>query len=141
MSNDERQVFWDSIMQVYGQFKEVVANGRSLPYDELDEICEGRVWTGRQAVDLKLVDSTGDFVDAIRKAAELGEMETDDAFVIPVMNIGAGNGRYKKPSPFEVIPPTEQPAKTMLELVRLLFGENIDALKGQPLMLMPFDIS
>jgi len=141
MSDDERQVFWDSIMQVYGQFKEVVANGRSLPYDELDEICEGRVWTGRQAVDLKLVDSTGDFVDAIRKAAELGELETDDTFLIPVMNVSEGNGRYTKPSPFEVTPSSEQSTKTILEIVRLLFGENIDALKGQPLMLMPFDIS
>ncbi len=140
MTIDERQVFWDSIMQVYGQFKQVVANGRSLPYDELDKICEGRVWTGRQAIDLKLVDSTGDFIDAIRKAAELGEMKTGDDFVISVMDVREGNGRYAQPKPFEAIKPTGESVKTLSEFVRLLFGENIAALKGHPLMLMPFDI-
>ncbi|MBE2222397.1 MAG: signal peptide peptidase SppA [Anaerolineae bacterium] len=140
MTDDERQVFWDSILQSYVKFKEVVANGRSLPYDELDPICEGRVWTGRQAVDLKLVDSTGDFVDAIRKAAELGGMETDDAFRISVVNIDEGNGRYAQPKPFETINPTDEASRTLSEIVRLLFGENIAALKGQPLMIMPFDI-
>jgi len=68
-------------------------------------------------------------------------LETDDTFLIPVMNVSEGNGRYTKPSPFEVTPSSEQSTKTILEIVRLLFGENIDALKGQPLMLMPFDIS
>ncbi len=140
MTEDERQVFWESIVQVYNQFKEVVANGRSLPYDELDEICEGRVWTGRQALDLKLVDSTGDFVDAVRKAAELGEMETSDAHQIPVMNVRGGNGRYAQPKPFEKVNPTDDATKTILEFARLLLGENIAALQGQPLMLMPFDI-
>jgi protease-4 len=140
MTDDEQQVFWDSIIKTYSQFKEVVANGRSLPYDELDEICEGRVWTGRQAVDLKLVDSTGDFVDAIRKAAELGGLETDDEFKISVMNIDEGNGRYTKPHPFEAVNPIGESTKTLQEITRLLFGENIAALKGQPLMLMPFDI-
>jgi protease-4 len=140
MTDDERQVFLDSILQVYGQFKEVVANGRSLPYDELDDICLGRVWTGRQAIDLKLVDSTGDFVDAIRQAAELGGLETDDAFMIPVVNVGDGNGRYAKPNPFETANPVDESTKTISDMVRLLFGENIAALKGQTLMLMPFDI-
>ncbi len=49
MSEDERQIFWDSIAQTYGDFKQVVAEGRALPYEDLDPICEGRVWTGRQA--------------------------------------------------------------------------------------------
>ena len=140
MTEDERQVFWDGIMQSYRQFKQVVANGRSLPYENLDEICEGRVWTGRQAIDLKLVDSIGDFVDAIRKAAELGGLEMDAKFRIPVVNIDEGNGRYAQPNPFEAVNPAEESTKTLTEIARLLFGENIAALKGQPLMLMPFDL-
>lgn len=140
MTEDERQVFWDSIIKTYSLFKEVVANGRSLPYDELDEICEGRVWTGRQALDLKLVDSTGDFVDAIRKAAELGELETSDGFEISVMNIVEGNGRYTSPKPFEALNLTSESTQVLTEIGRLLFGENIAALKGQPLMLMPFEL-
>jgi protease-4 len=134
MTEDERTVFWKSIVETYGKFKQVVANGRSLPYDELDEICEGRVWTGRQAIDLKLVDSIGDFVDAIRKAAEMGGLETGDEFIIPIMNIGQGNGRYNQPKPFE------ESSQVLNEISRLLLGETFTALKGQPLMLMPFEI-
>ncbi|PIE80789.1 MAG: signal peptide peptidase SppA [Chloroflexi bacterium] len=140
MTADERQVFWDNIVQIYSKFKEVVANGRSLPYDELDEICEGRVWTGRQALDLKLVDSTGDFVDAVRQAAKLGKIETDDEYQISVINVRGGNGRYAQPNPFEKALPPDDSTKTILEIVRLLLGENIAALQGQPLTLMPFDI-
>ena len=71
MSADERQIFWDSILHTYEQFKNEVAAGRNLPFEDLDPICEGRVWTGRQALEHKLIDSHGDFIDAIYKAADL----------------------------------------------------------------------
>ncbi|MCZ7671071.1 MAG: S49 family peptidase [Chloroflexi bacterium] len=46
LNESERQIFWNSIVKTYEQFKQVVANGRSLPYAELDPLCEGAVWTG-----------------------------------------------------------------------------------------------
>src|SRR5690606_35975266 len=74
LSDDERVAFHNSIVEAYQQFKQVVAAGRNLPYDELDEICNGRVWTGKQALEHKLVDSHGDFTDAVHKLAELAEL-------------------------------------------------------------------
>ncbi len=87
MSDEEREIFRKGIDDVYGKFKQVVADGRDLPYDKLDPICEGRVWTGRQALERQLVDGYGDFVDAIRKAAELAELPADDAHEISVVNL------------------------------------------------------
>ncbi|MFO7679820.1 MAG: S49 family peptidase [Chloroflexota bacterium] len=140
MNDGEREIFWNSIVKTYEQFKQVVANGRSLPYDELDPLCEGRVWTGRQAADLKLVDSHGDFVDAVRKAAEMGGLETGPDYVIPVMNLFEKNGRYLLPRPFEAADPTDEPLKNLADLGRMLLGDNIAVYNGQPLFLMPFEI-
>ena len=105
-----------------------MANGRHLPYDELDPICEGRVWTGRQAQAHKLVDSHGDFIDAIHKAAELAELPFGDGHVVPVVNLHSKRDGYLPPQPFA-------PAE---ELTRLLSGDRIKKLLNQPLMMIPF---
>ncbi|MEM7111999.1 MAG: signal peptide peptidase SppA [Chloroflexota bacterium] len=130
MSDAERQIFWDGILENYVQFKEVVANGRSLPIDELDPICEGRVWTGRQALEHKLVDSHGDFVEAVRCAAQLADLPTDDNHAIRVVNIHLKASSYLPPKPFEAAE----------EIGRWVFGDRIRALSGQPLYLLPFQI-
>ncbi|HID53036.1 MAG TPA: signal peptide peptidase SppA, partial [Anaerolineae bacterium] len=130
MSDEEREIFRKGIEDVYGQFKQVVADGRDLPYDNLDPICEGRVWTGRQALQRQLVDGCGDFVDAIRKAAELAELPADDAHEISVVNLYAKDSRHRPAKPFE----------TADELVKLLTGQHIRQFSGQPLTLLPFDI-
>lgn len=130
LTEEERQVFWDGIVDSYQQFKEVVANGRSLPLDQLDSICEGRVWTGRQALGHKLVDSHGDFEDAVRKAAELAGLPTDDKHLIPVVNLYPGENTYLPPQPFEAVE----------EIGRFLTGQWLESLNGHPLALLPFTI-
>ncbi len=128
LTAEERQLLWNSIVHAYEQFKQVVASGRNLPVEELDPICEGRVWTGRQAQALKLVDSHGDFVDAIQKAVELAELPA--GVDVPIYNFYPGGGSYLLPRPF----PSAQ------ELLPLLLGEQLRALSGRPLLLLPFDL-
>jgi protease IV len=53
----------------YDRFLEVVSTGRKLPLDTVKSIAEGRVWTGQQALDLRLVDYLGDEQTAINHAA------------------------------------------------------------------------
>ncbi|NKQ37590.1 MAG: signal peptide peptidase SppA [Chloroflexi bacterium] len=130
MSDEEREIFRKGIEDVYGQFKQVVADGRDLPYDDLDAICEGRVWTGRQALQRQLVDGYGDFVDAIRQAAELAELPTDDAHEISVVNLYAKGSRHRPAKPFEAAD----------ELVKLLTGQHIRQFSGQPLTLLPYEV-
>ena len=66
-----------SIRHVYGVFKQRVAAGRGLPLENLDDICNGRVWTGKQALTHGLVDELGDFELAYRAACRAAGLPED----------------------------------------------------------------
>ena len=61
-----------SIEDIYERFITIVSQGRDLPKEKVDEIGQGRVWTGRDAVALGLADEIGTLEDALRYAAQLG---------------------------------------------------------------------
>jgi protease-4 len=63
---------------IYEQFVERVAEGRTLSAAEVDEIGGGRVWTGVQAVEQKLVDRLGGLQDAIGEAKDAADIEPDE---------------------------------------------------------------
>ena len=130
LTEDEYAVFMDNIENIYGQFKQVVAEGRKLPYETLDDICLGRVWTGRQALAHGLVDSHGDLLDAVRIAAELADLPVDDHHYIPVINLHPREGGRLLPKAFDA------PA----DLLGLLTSERLRRLSGRPLLLMPYSI-
>jgi protease-4 len=130
LNRDQRQVLWELIVDTYERFKKVVADGRELPYSELDPICEGRVWTGKQALEHRLVDSNGDFIDAIRLAAEMAELPMDDEHDIPVVNIFPGGRGHIIPSPFTAAN----------ELARLFSTDQYRLYFGRPMMLMPYNL-
>ncbi len=130
MSPEEEAAFHASIVESYRQFKQVVAEGRELPYDELDPICNGRVWTGQQALEHQLVDSHGDFIDAVHKIAELADLPDPATHDIPVVNLHAKTTRYVTPPPFEM-------AKA---LTNLLAPERLETFNNKPLYLSPYFI-
>jgi protease-4 len=57
----------------YDLFLTRVANGRGMTKEAVNEIAQGRVWTGQQALEIGLVDQLGSLEDAIAYAAELAE--------------------------------------------------------------------
>ena len=59
------------IQSGYDQFLAVVADGRQMTTENVDEIAQGRVWTGAKALELGLVDEIGGLDEAIQAAAEL----------------------------------------------------------------------
>ena len=59
----------------YDLFLTRVAEGRGMTNEAVDKIAQGRVWTGRQAVELKLVDQLGTLDDAIAEAAQLAQLD------------------------------------------------------------------
>lgn len=74
----ERQAFGAMIDATYGDFMGVVAAGRGLTAEETRAVAQGRVWTGRQALERRLVDHLGGFrvaVDRARALAQIGEDE------------------------------------------------------------------
>jgi len=71
MTEPEKRLLQEVIDDVHSQFIEAVAKGRNLPEADVKAIADGRIFTGRQALHLKLVDQLGDLEDSIRVAAEL----------------------------------------------------------------------
>ena len=60
-----------SIEDIYDRFTTIVSEGRDIPKEDVDAIGQGRVWTGSDALGIKLVDEFGTLEDAIAYAAEL----------------------------------------------------------------------
>jgi len=71
MSEPEKKILQDVIDDVHSQFIKAVAEGRNLQEAEVRTLADGRIFTGRQALDLKLVDQLGDLTDSIKVAGEL----------------------------------------------------------------------
>ena len=71
MSAQEKKLLQDVIDDVHSQFIKAVAEGRNMQEAEVRAIADGRIFTGRQALDLKLVDQLGDLADSIKVAGEL----------------------------------------------------------------------
>ncbi|WP_252144893.1 signal peptide peptidase SppA [Yokenella regensburgei] len=64
-----------SIENGYKRFITLVANARNSTPEQVDKIAQGHVWTGTDAKTNGLVDSLGDFDDAVAKAAELAKLK------------------------------------------------------------------
>ena len=58
----------------YRQFINLVARGRDMDPDAVEEVAQGRVWIGSQAHELGLVDGLGSLADAVAAAAELADL-------------------------------------------------------------------
>jgi len=68
---EEREIVRGQIDRIYKVFLDVVGKARKMTPDEVHPIAAGRVWTGRQALERKLVDELGGLDAAVRKARSL----------------------------------------------------------------------
>ncbi len=76
LTAEERAVIQNGVEQCYSTFISHVAEGRGITTEQVDEIGQGRVWSGVNAKEIKLVDRFGGLKDAIALAAELAELES-----------------------------------------------------------------
>src|ERR1700682_5210141 len=70
-TEEERAIVKSHIDRIYALFLERVSKARNMTPEEFHPIAAGRVWTGRQAFERKLVDELGGFDAAVRKARTL----------------------------------------------------------------------
>jgi protease-4 len=77
MTVEEKKIFQAIIDEYYGDFLNAVSASRKerIPRDELRTIADGRVYTARQALNLKLVDAIGYFDDAYQKTLSLARLK------------------------------------------------------------------
>jgi protease-4 len=83
MSKEEQELIQSLINDVNGQFIRAVAEGRGLKTEEVEKIADGRIFTGSQAKELKLVDELGGLSDAIALSAKLAGIEGEPSVIYP----------------------------------------------------------
>lgn len=71
---EEMELLGNYIDRGYKLFRKRVAEGRKMPVEKVEEIAQGRVWLGNDALGIKLVDAIGSLDDAVKKAAQLAKL-------------------------------------------------------------------
>lgn len=75
LTAEERDIIQMEVNRVYQTFMKRVSDGRKITVSQVDTIGQGRVWTGKQAVDIGLVDRIGGIDDAIKAAAKKAKID------------------------------------------------------------------
>ena len=81
MKPEEREILQHLLDDIHNQFIEAVASGRGLPEDKIRELADGRIFTGREAKEIGLVDDLGNLQDAIRLTADIAGIEGEPKIV------------------------------------------------------------
>ncbi len=82
-NDNERKLMQALIDDVHSQFVEAVSLGRNIPADKVREISDGRIFSGRQALNVGLVDELGGFQDVVEYTAELVGLDKDPKLIYP----------------------------------------------------------
>ena len=83
VTDADRRYFQEVVRDMHEQFVEAVAWGRHMDVETVMELADGRVFTGRQSLELGLIDTIGTFDDAVAIAAELGDISGKPKLVRP----------------------------------------------------------
>ena len=75
---DQKTKLLESLQATYDRFTGIVAEGRKLPLQKVQEIARGRVWSGEDALANGLVNKTGDLMVAIDEARQLAGFSAED---------------------------------------------------------------
>ncbi len=110
---EAQQMMQLSIENGYKRFITLVADSRNSTPEQIDKIAQGHVWTGQDAKANGLVDSLGDFDDAVAKAAELAKVKQwhleyyvdEPTFFDKVMDNMSGSVRAMLPDTFQAMLP------------------------------------
>jgi len=95
LSAEEEKILQDLVDDSYQQFLEQVQKGRQekIAADKLLEIADGRIFTGKQALELGLVDSLGNYYDAVRQAEKMAGIKGESK--LEVINAFSWWDRFK----------------------------------------------
>ncbi|EFM2060188.1 TPA: signal peptide peptidase SppA [Escherichia coli] len=110
---EAQQMMQLSIENGYKRFITLVADARHSTPEQIDKIAQGHVWTGQDAKANGLVDSLGDFDDAVAKAAELAKVKQwhleyyvdEPTFFDKVMDNMSGSARAMLPDALQAMLP------------------------------------
>jgi len=89
MTAEDRAMLQGVLESAHKQFVRAVAEGRRLPVEDVRKLADGRIFTGEQALALKLIDRIGTLQDAVEEAGKLGGIKGEPRLIRPA---GKGNG-------------------------------------------------
>lgn len=84
MTPEERAYLQSLIDNMHAQFIHAVADGRGMKDEDIRKIADGRVWTGQQALPLKVIDQIADFRGAVRDTAKAVGITGEPTLIRPV---------------------------------------------------------
>ncbi|MDP3492493.1 MAG: signal peptide peptidase SppA [Hyphomonadaceae bacterium] len=99
----QRTKLLEGLQATYDRFTGIVAEGRKMPLQKVQEVARGRVWSGEDALRLGLIDKTGDIITALEEARTLAGFKPEDGMEIR-MNI-------QRSSPFDLLTSSMMQAK------------------------------
>ncbi len=148
---DELEKMWQQTRTIYyDNFVPKVAAGRNKTVEEVDQVGQGRVWTGFQAKERGLVDEFGGLEKAVEIAKQLANLPADKDVrriaypkPVPFLEKIFGSGEDTTFSKTEEQKVQEAVIKTLPEDVRktLRFASILDRMKrGEAMMIMPFEL-
>ncbi len=83
MTEEEKKLIMNMLMEVKEQFVQAVAEGRHLPVKEVEKVADGRILLGSQAKRLGLIDQLGNFQDAVELAKKMAHIRGKVRLVYP----------------------------------------------------------
>ncbi|OHE21770.1 MAG: multidrug transporter [Syntrophobacterales bacterium RBG_19FT_COMBO_59_10] len=81
MTSEERELFQGIVDDIYDQLVTTISENRKIPLEKVVKLADGRIFSGRQALDLDLVDELGGLQDAVLLAGKLSNIEGKPAVV------------------------------------------------------------
>ncbi|WP_117234478.1 signal peptide peptidase SppA [Vibrio maerlii] len=117
LTEQASDAFQMGIEHGYNRFISLVGENRDIEVKQVDSIAQGRVWTGQDAMQHGLVDSMGDFDDAVAAAAALAQLESYNIYWIE-----------------EPLSPTEQLIQDFMNQAKVEFGLDVSAWIPRSLM-------
>lgn len=141
LTEDEMLVIQKSVDDIYDQFKGRVAAGRGMTKEQVNVIGRGRVWTGRDALKIGLVDELGGMKDAISYAADKAGIKDQKVVYYPKVKedkFAELIEQFEEQNESEVkIESTELPKEMLTYYRKLKAVENMQGIQ----MRLPFSVT
>ncbi|MEZ0329533.1 MAG: signal peptide peptidase SppA [Dissulfuribacterales bacterium] len=83
LTPEEKAVIESVMHDIHRQFITAVSESRKLPLEQVESIADGRIFSGRQALELKLIDRIGNFNEAVRIASKEAGLTGEPELVYP----------------------------------------------------------
>ena len=144
---EETEFMQKYVDDIYTNFVSIVAEGRNMTYEAVDEIAQGRVWTGKDALKIGLVDEIGTLEDALLYTASVagdGDLDNWNVVAYPkplsfmeqlMQQVGKGSKEEVMVNAFAGTP-FEYVARTLLDWQKTWTKGNGDLVFAR----MPFEI-